>query len=30
MVLCKVDSYKQKNEIGSLFYTLYRNKLKMD
>ena len=30
MVLGNVDSYMQKNETGSLFYTVHKNKFKMD
>ena len=30
MVLGKLDSSKQKNETGPLFYTTHKNKLKID
>jgi len=30
MVLGKLDSFMQKNEIGPLSYTVHKNKLKID
>ena len=30
MVLGKLDRYMQKDETGPLFYTIYKNRLKID